>query len=245
MKNHMLITKLLVLAVTFTVGAILTLGAASEASPIFLSPLATPHVQSLHLPLMARDYQGPPPDFLRAPYYGTWALSCVFDHDLPGSGHDDLVTHYNGITSTENIVCYDGHIGYDYFSTSRYDPVLAAADGTISAARWNDPANHRFGLGLYVRMQHDHGYTTDYGHLSAIVVDVGTVITNATDGRIIGISGNTGNVSDGCDPNTDPRCAGHLHLTLKHNGFSVIRMAGQATTPILGSNISKIKAAPM
>ncbi|MDW8069714.1 MAG: peptidoglycan DD-metalloendopeptidase family protein [Anaerolineae bacterium] len=149
-------------------------------------------------------------------------MSCVFDHNLPdGDSHDSLITHYTGITSTDTVVCYDGHFGYDYFSASRYDLVLAAADGTVSEARWYDLANHRAGLGLFVRIQHGNGYTTDYGHLSAIVVDVGTVITNATDGRIIGISGNTGYVSNSCDPNTDPRCAGHLHFTLKRNGLAV------------------------
>lgn len=212
-------TRILWIAISLMAGLLAT-GTAVVASPTFISPLATPLNEYLYLPLVMRNWD-PPTPFLRAPYYGTWNMSCVFDHDLPGNGHDGLVTHYNGLTSTAKIVCYDGHIGYDYFSTSRYDPVLAAADGTVREARWYDPTNHRAGLGLFVRIQHDQGYTTDYGHLSAVLVDVDTVINNAADGRIIGISGNTGNVSDGCDPNTDPRCAGHLHLTLKHNGFYV------------------------
>ena len=217
--------RILNLGLVLTIGLLGIGGFLVSGNPLsttaFQSPLSSSMSPRAFLPLLSRQ-QPPPSPFLRAPYYGSQVMSCVFDHDLPGSGHDDLVTHYNGITSTEDIVCYDGHIGYDYFSALRYDRVLAAADGTVREARWNDPSNHRFGLGLYVRIQHDHGYATDYGHLSAIVVDVGTVINNAADGRAIGISGNTGNVSSSnCDPNTDPMCAAHLHFTLRRHGLPV------------------------
>ncbi|MBN2003641.1 MAG: peptidoglycan DD-metalloendopeptidase family protein [Anaerolineae bacterium] len=185
--------------------------------------VATPRTSNLYMPMMAKLYQTPPEPFLRAPYYGTWNMSCVFDHDLPGKAHDSKITHYNNVTSTREMTCYDGHNGYDYFSASRYDPVLAAANGKVIESQWQTPGNHRNGLGLYVRIDHENGYTSVYGHLSAATVDVGTQIANAADGHVIGISGNTGSVSgsNNCDPKSNPLCGGHLHFTTKHNGVIV------------------------
>jgi|GEM_PF-1705903 len=183
----------------------------------FQSPLSSSMSPRAFLPLLSRQ-QPPPSPFLRAPYYGMQHMSSVFDHNLPNGTNDGSVTPYNGITST--VLSYAGHAGYDY--VLRYEPVLAAANGRVSQARWNQPGNHRFGLGLFVRMEHDNGYATLYGHLSATTVDVGTNITDAETGRVIGISGNTGHVDDeNCDPNTSPMCSAHLHFELRHNGYAV------------------------
>ncbi len=181
-------------------------------SPLF--PASTTY--KIYLPLSASNSQSPPSPFLRAPYYGTQWMSAVFDHNLPDYVlRNNGVTPYNGITST--VLSYDGHAGYDY--ALRYEPVLAAANGRVSEARWNYPDNHRGGLGLFVRLEHDNGYATLYGHLSATTVDVSTDITDAEAGRVIGISGNTGKVegSGGCNPNTSPTCGAHLHFELRRN----------------------------
>ncbi len=183
----------------------------------FQSPLSSSMSPRAFLPLLSRQ-QPPPSPFLRAPYYGTQYMSSVFDHNLPNGINDGSVTPYNGITST--VLNYAGHAGYDY--VLRYESVLAAANGRVSQARWNQPGNHRFGLGLFVRMEHDNGYATLYGHLSATTVDVDTNITDAENGRVIGISGNTGHVDDeNCDPNTSPMCSAHLHFEVKRNNFAV------------------------
>ncbi len=202
------------------IGGVLALGnpltTIAFQSPLF--PASTIH--KVYLPLSASNYQPPPPPFLRAPYYGTQWMSSVFDHNLPDYVvRNNGVTPYNGITST--VLSYDGHAGYDY--VLRYEPVLAAVNGRVSEARWNYPANHRGGLGLFVRLEHDNGYATLYGHLSATTVDVNTDITDAEAGRIIGISGNTGKVSGSgsCDPNTSPTCGAHLHFDLRRNNVYV------------------------
>jgi len=57
-----------------------------------------------------------------------------------------------------------------HLSLSRYEPVLAVANGTVDRAQWYNPANHHAGLGLFVRIQHDNGYSTEYGHLSAVTL---------------------------------------------------------------------------
>ncbi len=182
----------------------------------FQSPLFPAAIHRVYLPLSASNYQSPPSPFLRAPYYGTQSMSAVFDHNLPDyEVHNNGVTPYNGITST--VLSYDGHAGYDY--VLRYERVLAAANGRVSEARWNYPANHRGGLGLFVRLEHDNNHATLYGHLSVTTVDVNTVITDVEAGRIIGISGNTGKVSGSgsCDPNTSPTCGAHLHFDVRRN----------------------------
>jgi hypothetical protein len=40
----------------------------------------------------------------------------------------------------------------------------------VDVAQWYNPADHRVGLGLHVRIQHDDGYSTEYGHLSAVTL---------------------------------------------------------------------------
>lgn len=218
-KSAVNVALILVIAV-LGAGAILGLEPAPGVSLAFQSPLSPASSNKIYLPSMARNYQPPPPAFLRAPYYGTRGMSSIFDHERPDYTRNNSVTLYNGSVFTTGW-SYDGHPGYDY--VLRYEPVLAAADGTVSRAQWNRPSDHRFGLGLYARLEHDNNYATLYGHLSAVTVDAGTVITNTAVGRIIGTSGNTGNVSGGagCDPNTNPVCGAHLHFELRRNDIAV------------------------
>ena len=64
-------------------------------------------------------------------------------------------------------------------------PVKAAQDGTVTIAR-----SDKSGYGTHVRIQHDEGYLTVYGHLSKLKCKVNDEIKA---GDVIGLSGNTGN----------------------------------------------------
>src|SRR2546426_738704 len=90
---------------------------------------------------------------------------------------------------------YDGHNGWDL--ALRYEPVLAAAPGTvvIAGAEANNP-----GFGQTITIDHGNGFTTRYAHLSQIWVHPGQGVGR---GQQIGVSGNTGN-------STGP----HLHFGL-------------------------------
>lgn len=84
--------------------------------------------------------------------------------------------------------CYDGHDGIDF--DLNYEQVLAAADGTVTRAGWDDPNRRAYGYGLFVEIRHSNNYVTRYGHLSAIAVSENQQVYA---GQIIGTSGNTGN----------------------------------------------------
>ena len=74
------------------------------------------------------------------------------------------------------------HRGLD-ISARRGTPILAPADGFVVFAGRNG------GLGRTVRLSHDFGFTTVYGHLDDITVDPGDVIHR---GQEIGTLGNSG-----------------------------------------------------
>jgi murein DD-endopeptidase MepM/ murein hydrolase activator NlpD len=125
--------------------------------------------------------------FLASPYYGP-----------PGDGV------FQRWTAT--------HDGIDFLL--RWAPVLAAADGNVDRATWNNPLCHDegqpncggtvSGFGLYVRINHsvagEINYTF-YGHSSVARTTMGTV----RKGEWIGTSGDSGN-------STGP----HLHFEVRH-----------------------------
>ncbi len=84
-----------------------------------------------------------------------------------------------------------------------YEPVLVAANGTVICAGWQNWADRTAGYGLHLRISHDGGYATRYGHLSTLAV-----ITNAlvTCSQIIG----TGS-------NIDNSIGTHLHCKVRLN----------------------------
>ncbi|MCX7607916.1 MAG: peptidoglycan DD-metalloendopeptidase family protein, partial [Anaerolineales bacterium] len=93
-------------------------------------------------------------------------------------------------------IAYNGHDGIDY--GMQYRPLYAAADtNQVVYAGWQDPRNHRYALGLYVKLRHPNGYFTTYGHMSAVAVQSCPApgCVNLPHGEIIGYSGNTGNSS--------------------------------------------------
>ena len=183
--------------------------------------------------------------FLFPPYPGTASQESVFDHTSPNYVADKRVVTFNGAEARKNCpqppppgtpppepgVCdagygiywsyslgswlaYDGHDGIDYGLS--YRPLYAAADtDQVIYSGWWDPQNHKVSLGLYVRLHHPNGYSTSYGHMSAVAVQgcssPGCVFFQH--GEWIGFSGNTGN-------STGP----HLHLR-------VVNPAGKAVDP--------------
>jgi murein DD-endopeptidase MepM/ murein hydrolase activator NlpD len=79
--------------------------------------------------------------------------------------------------------------------------VTAAAGGTVIMAQWYG------GYGNYILIDHGGGYSTGYGHLSAIYVSNGQAIAR---GQAIGAVGSTGE-------STGP----HLHFEVRINGKPV------------------------
>ncbi len=155
-----------------------------------------------------------PAPFLYRPYYGTATVISrsvsLFDHDKPWYENDGTFVRYDGATYTGSAVmncqphisCYDGHNGYDINMV--FEPVLAAAGGTVIRASWFNPANHLDGGGLWVAIDHGlHGgtdYVSMYCHLSAVLVSIGQTVGTQWQ---IGTSGSTGSA-------TGP----HLHFTV-------------------------------
>ncbi|MEW6404307.1 MAG: peptidoglycan DD-metalloendopeptidase family protein [Chloroflexota bacterium] len=183
--------------------------------------------------------------FLYPPYPGTASQESIFDHTSPNYVQDRRVVAFDssyasktcpdpapiGTPPAQPGVCdagfgtywsyglgdwlaYDGHDGVDYGMS--YRPLYAAADtDRVIYAGWWDPQNHRVSLGLYVRLHHPNGYSTSYGHMSAVAVQTCPTVGCAVfqHGEWIGFSGNTGN-------STGP----HLHLR-------VVNPAGKAVDP--------------
>jgi murein DD-endopeptidase MepM/ murein hydrolase activator NlpD len=109
-----------------------------------------------------------------------------------------------------NITTYFGeprgnsyHKGIDIDGFGNYGaPIAAAASGTVIVAAWDD-----WGLGYHVKIQHDDGSMTVYGHLSEIWVSPGQYVGQ---GESVGALGSTGY-------STGP----HLHFELWIGGGPV------------------------
>lgn len=96
------------------------------------------------------------------------------------------------------------HRGIDIARPSNYN-ILAADNGVIAATGFSGSYGNR------ILIKHNNGYTTLYGHLSSINVEVGQVVEK---GSVIGIMGSTGN-STGT----------HLHFEIEKNGALVNPLA--------------------
>jgi len=87
-------------------------------------------------------------------------------------------------------------------------PLLAAASGEVIIARssgWNG------GYGKYVVISHSNGTQTLYGHMSSVYVNPGEDVVQ---GQVIGLSGNTGDVSPAPTP-SHPNAGAHLHFEVR------------------------------
>ncbi len=94
------------------------------------------------------------------------------------------------------------HFQIDYAAPSG-TPVVASARGTVISAGWSA------GWGNMVRLEHDNGYTTHYGHLSAFAKGL-RAEAKVERGQLIGYVGSTG-------WSTGP----HLDYGIKLNGTPV------------------------
>ncbi len=158
----------------------------------------------LSFPAQIALAQGPGP-FLITPYFGTYNG----DRRGPPNGKSDCAP--NGLDGK----CYDGHEGVD-FSLS-YEPVIAAASGTVTLVGWTSLSDRNFSYGLQVRINHPNGYFTLYGHLSAIKVVLGQTVQA---GQVIGTSGKTGSISGATGQ--------HLHFGVLDSGNNPIDPFGSA-----------------
>lgn len=94
----------------------------------------------------------------------------------------------------------DWHPGID-IAVDYGTPVYASAAGYVQQAGWYG------GYGNYIRLYHDFGYATAYGHLSRLAVSAGSFVNK---GQVIGYVGSTGY-------STGP----HLHFEVLKDGQQV------------------------
>ena len=98
--------------------------------------------------------------------------------------------------------CSYRHNGLD-MALDLYVPIVAAADGLVTFVG----GDSALGLGWYVEIEHDGGWSTIYAHLVEFNVQQGQYVTQ---GDIIGYNGNTGY-------STGP----HLHFEVHHNDWYI------------------------
>lgn len=144
-----------------------------------------------------------PNAFLTLPYVGWHSTTSVFDHCNPDYTTDARVCRFDGALGLRSYgvdpsfslgyaqtpgggdyLYYDGHNGIDY--SMYYENVYAAADG-VARLVGIDSINPCFGQTIII--DHPNGYSTRYGHLSALYVAQGASVTR---GQVIAQSGNTG-----------------------------------------------------
>lgn len=91
---------------------------------------------------------------------------------------------------------YELHTGLDITGTGCYSKIYAANNGEVIMANKVDNGSY----GLFVVINHHNGYSTLYGHMIKVNVNVGDIVEK---GQVIGLMGSTGD-STGC----------HLHFEL-------------------------------
>jgi murein DD-endopeptidase MepM/ murein hydrolase activator NlpD len=91
------------------------------------------------------------------------------------------------------------HTGVDW-SAARGTPIFASGNGIVERIGWEG------GYGKYVRIRHNHGYETAYGHMSAFARGM-TPGVRVRQGQVIGYVGSTG-LSTGS----------HVHYEILVNG---------------------------
>lgn len=126
---------------------------------------------------------------------------------------------YHPITRTVSA-----HYQIDYAAPSG-TPVVSTANGTVTSAGWEG------GWGNIVRIKHDNGFTTHYGHLSTYGKGIksGAAVLQ---GQVVGYVGSTG-------WSTGP----HLDYGMKLNGSPVnpISLKLPKGTPLSGEEMEKFQ----
>ena len=115
---------------------------------------------------------------------------------------DGRITSYFGIRSDPFSGEEKMHGGID-IAAALGTPVLAAADGTVTAVNMDDPWGG--GYGYYVKLDHGSDIATVYGHCSVICVRNGQKVSR---GEMIARVGSTGNST-----------GDHLHFEIRINGL--------------------------
>lgn len=138
------------------------------------------------------------------PNYAIDGVICRFDGTIAyaGNGRDpEASIGYATTSGGHDYLYYDGHDGWDL--GLYYEPVLAAADGTVTYANWAVPGCATCGSGQTVRIDHGNGFDTYYGHLWRLDASSGQHVSR---GQVIGISGTTGSAT-----------GEHLHFGVYHH----------------------------
>ena len=107
----------------------------------------------------------------------------------------------------------DYHKGVDIAGVEIGDHVFATADGIVTKSEYN-----HF-LGNYVKIDHDYGFKTLYGHLNKLIAKVGDIVKR---GDLIGEVGRTGNAT-----------GVHLHYQVELNGEPIDPLKGYYDPRIL------------
>ena len=135
-----------------------------------------------------------------------------------------ITSGYTGARMHPITKTVSAHYQIDY-SAPTGTPVVATARGTVASAGWEG------GWGNIVRLRHDNGYTTHYGHLSAFAKGLkggGSV----SQGQVVGYVGSTG-------WSTGP----HLDYGMRLNGSPVNPMSLQLPkgNPLSGERLEKFQ----
>ncbi len=110
------------------------------------------------------------------------------------------ITQQFGVTNASKRLYKSGsHNGVD-FGAKIGTPVLAMADGVISAQGDTDVVCKGVSFGKWILIKYNNGLASTYGHMSQLSLSPGTTVKK---GQIVGYSGNTGY-------STGP----HLHVSL-------------------------------
>ncbi|MFC1726209.1 M23 family metallopeptidase [candidate division KSB1 bacterium] len=107
----------------------------------------------------------------------------------------------------------DYHKGVDIAGIEIGDHAFAAADGVVIKSEYN-----HF-LGNYVKINHDYGFMTLYGHLNKLIAKVGDIVKR---GDLIGEVGRTGNAT-----------GVHLHYQVEFRGEPIDPLKGYYDPRIL------------
>ena len=135
-------------------------------------------------------------------------------HKLPASGEGFIwpVMPERGLSAYFHDPSYRGVFGVQHSAVDvrvgQGTPVFAAADGVVYKAADND-----YGYS-YVTVVHHDGLTTNYGHISNIMVEEGQVIPQ---GSVLGLSGGMPGTKGAGYMTTGP----HLHFEVLQNGAYV------------------------
>lgn len=132
-----------------------------------------------------------------------------------------ITSGYTGARLHPITKTVSAHYQIDYAAPAG-TPVSATARGTVASAGWEG------GWGNMVRLRHDNGYTTHYGHLSAFAKGVKAGV-GVSQGQVIGYVGSTG-------WSTGP----HLDYGMRLNGSPVNPMSLQLPkgVPLSGDALS-------